>query len=211
MDERGVATRKLYKELMRLRFEFMPAGVYALQQIYAAVRVRYEELCNDSFLCKEVCTEGKNHPEWWHTTRRALTQLSRKYKHQVRKGSRHGYWVLGQPGRLYPNEVDPGRMYREGAVYQVTVNAYERDPKARSACIEYYGPTCVVCGFRFGAVYGTLAEGFIHVHHVRPLSEIGEEYEVDPIEDLRPVCANDDVQYLSHFVKRQPLGRPTVE
>jgi predicted HNH restriction endonuclease len=47
-----------------------------------------------------------------------------------------------------------------------------------------------VCGFNFGAAYGELAEGFIHVHHIRPLSEIGEEYKVDPISDLRPVCPN---------------------
>jgi predicted HNH restriction endonuclease len=39
-------------------------------------------------------------------------------------------------------------------------------------------------------VYGPLAEGFIHVHHVKQLSEIGAEYEVDPVADLRPVCPN---------------------
>ncbi len=38
--------------------------------------------------------------------------------------------------------------------------------------------------------YGQIGEGFIHVHHLKPLSEIGQEYEVDPIEDLRPVCPN---------------------
>ena len=75
-------------------------------------------------------------------------------------------------------------------MYQVVVNAYERSPVARSRCISHYGPMCLVCGFSFGSVYGSLAEGFIHVHHVKPLSEIGEEYEVDPIADLRPVCPN---------------------
>jgi predicted HNH restriction endonuclease len=28
------------------------------------------------------------------------------------------------------------------------------------------------------------------VHHLRPISEIAEEYEVDPVKDLRPVCPN---------------------
>jgi predicted HNH restriction endonuclease len=28
----------------------------------------------------------------------------------------------------------------------------------------------------------------MHVHHIRELASIGEEYEVDPIVDLRPVC-----------------------
>jgi hypothetical protein len=82
-----------------------------------------------------------------------------------------------------------GRLV-EGAVCQVVINGYERNPIARVRCIAHYGPSCVVCGFNFGAVYGPLAEGLIHVHHVKPLSEIGAEYEVDPVADLRPVCPN---------------------
>ena len=39
-------------------------------------------------------------------------------------------------------------------------------------------------------LYGTLGEGVIHVHHLRELASLGEEYEVDPIKDLRPVCPN---------------------
>jgi predicted HNH restriction endonuclease len=54
----------------------------------------------------------------------------------------------------------------------------------------HYGSTCAAYGFNFGVVYGELAKGFIHVHHIKQLSEIGEEYEVDPIADLRPVCPN---------------------
>ena len=32
-----------------------------------------------------------------------------------------------------------------------------------------------------------VGEGFIHVHHIKPVSEIGETYQVDPIDDLIPV------------------------
>lgn len=42
----------------------------------------------------------------------------------------------------------------------------------------------------FGETYGDVAAGFIHVHHLKPLAAIGTEYEVDPVEDLRPVCPN---------------------
>ena len=87
-------------------------------------------------------------------------------------------------------EVPFSGKLTEGALCRVTVNAYERNPIARANCIAHYGPTCAVCGFNFGGVYGPLAEGFIHVHHVKPLSEIGEQYEVDPVADLRPVCPN---------------------
>ena len=78
----------------------------------------------------------------------------------------------------------------EGARYRVVVSAYERDPEARRQCIAAHGTACCVCGFRFGAMYGPVAEGFVHVHHLRPLSEAGGAHRVDPVEDLRPVCPN---------------------
>ena len=39
-------------------------------------------------------------------------------------------------------------------------------------------------------VYGEIAKGFIHVHHLIPLSEIKENYQVNPKTDLIPVCPN---------------------
>ena len=92
--------------------------------------------------------------------------------------------------RFFPDEVDSVQTFREGAVRQVSVNAYEREPKARQKCIDYYGSSCSICGFDFGRAFGQLGKGFIHVHHLKPLSEIAEEYEIDPIKDLRPVCPN---------------------
>jgi hypothetical protein len=91
---------------------------------------------------------------------------------------------------LLPEEVQEAPTLYEGAVRQVTVNAYERNPVARKMCIAAHGTTCCICEFNFGAVYGPEAEGYIHVHHLRALSEADGEYVVDPIEDLRPVCAN---------------------
>lgn len=89
-----------------------------------------------------------------------------------------------------PDEVEPSPTYREGSRRQAWVNAYERNAEARRRCLERYGTNCVICGFNFGKKYGPLGEGLIHVHHLKPLSEIAEEYEVNPITDLRPVCPN---------------------
>lgn len=36
----------------------------------------------------------------------------------------------------------------------------------------------------------SIGEGFINVHHLKSLSEISQEYALDPIKDLRPVCPN---------------------
>jgi 5-methylcytosine-specific restriction enzyme A len=78
----------------------------------------------------------------------------------------------------------------EGAKRQITVNAYERNPITRKQCIAYYGNSCLVCKINFEQMYGNLGKDYIHVHHLKPLSEIGEQYLVDPIADLRPVCPN---------------------
>jgi hypothetical protein len=91
---------------------------------------------------------------------------------------------------LHPEELADPTQYFEGAVRTVAVNAYERNRAARAKCTNHYGTGCVVCGFDFGVTYGDIGEGFIHVHHLKPLSTIKQGYEVNPIVDLRPVCAN---------------------
>jgi hypothetical protein len=91
---------------------------------------------------------------------------------------------------LLPEEVAQPTLYVEGATRRVSVNAYERSRDAVIQCKAALGTICVICGFDFGTVYGAEFAGFVHVHHLRPLSEIGGEYVVDPVADLRPVCPN---------------------
>jgi predicted restriction endonuclease len=88
------------------------------------------------------------------------------------------------------SEVEAVDCYVEGSVKQVIINQYERDPKARKACIDHFGVLCQVCGFDFSKAYGPYGEGFIEVHHRKPLNEINGSYSVNPIEDLIPVCSN---------------------
>ena len=90
----------------------------------------------------------------------------------------------------YPDEVAQPQMYSASATMPVMVNAFERDPDARAACVAHYGVCCLVCGFDFEAQYGERGKGMIDVHHLKPLSEAGPGYHLDPIEDLRPVCPN---------------------
>ncbi|MFJ5623388.1 HNH endonuclease [Peribacillus loiseleuriae] len=87
-------------------------------------------------------------------------------------------------------EVSSNSTYFEGSVQKVLVNKYERNSKARQDCLKHYGYNCIVCDFNFEKAYGELAKGIIHVHHIKPLHEITNKYEVDPIKDLRPVCPN---------------------
>ncbi len=93
-------------------------------------------------------------------------------------------------GNILPEEVDAPQQYYEGASKQVSVNTYERNPEARTKCIEHHGYKCAVCTFDFEKHYGSIGENYIHVHHIVPLSEIRKEYKLDPIKDLIPVCPN---------------------
>ncbi|TXH52845.1 MAG: hypothetical protein E6Q89_10130 [Bacteroidia bacterium] len=86
--------------------------------------------------------------------------------------------------------VEISEQLFEGAKKTVTINAYERSTEAREKCIEYWKAVCAVCDFDFEESYGELGKGFIHVHHLKPISQIGDTYQVDPINDLRPVCPN---------------------
>ncbi len=80
--------------------------------------------------------------------------------------------------------------YYEGSSVEVQLNRYERSIEAREKCIEFHGCHCKICGFDFEEVYGEAGRGFIHVHHIVPISEVGEEYLVDYQKDLIPVCPN---------------------
>jgi len=86
----------------------------------------------------------------------------------------------------------PGRldMLYEGAVRRLLRNGFVRSARARQMCVVNHGSACVVCGFDFGQTYGPVADGFIHVHHLKPLSKGRRRHRVDPVTDLRPICAN---------------------
>jgi len=91
---------------------------------------------------------------------------------------------------FHSEEVYDNEILVEGSKIQVTVNIYERNPIARQKCLDHYGYDCSVCTYNFYANFGEIGQNFIHVHHLKEISQIGEKYVVDPIEDLRPVCPN---------------------
>lgn len=91
---------------------------------------------------------------------------------------------------IVSENANNSKHHTEGAKIEIITTAYERDAAARAVCIAHYGVTCSVCRINFEKTYGGLGKGFIHVHHLRPLSTIREEYKLDPLKDLRPVCPN---------------------
>lgn len=108
----------------------------------------------------------------------------------VRDGSEWYSSKSTMPVSILPDEIiNPGN-YFEGARREISVNVYERNARARTICVRHYGRKCIACKFDFENQYGKLGAEYIHVHHLKPLSEIQKRYKLDPIEDLRPVCPN---------------------
>lgn len=92
--------------------------------------------------------------------------------------------------KVASQQLKEDEEFYEGAVSEVSLDKYERNPEARKACIKHYGAQCAVCGFDFEKTYGEIGKDYIQVHHIIPLSEIGKEHVVDYQEDLIPVCPN---------------------
>ena len=99
----------------------------------------------------------------------------------------NSFWEKNE--HIYDEIENPDDIY-EGAKKTIVVNSFERNREARNACIAAHGCKCSVCGMDFEKMYGEIGHGFIHVHHIIPISTIGEEYKIDPIKDLVPVCPN---------------------
>lgn len=108
----------------------------------------------------------------------------------LRKAGKSWYAASHEQSPLAVEEIGNPGKYVEGASKMISVNSYERSAAARIKCLEHHGSDCMACGFSFEKMYGELEKGYIHVHHVVPLSEIGHQYELDPINDLVPVCPN---------------------
>ena len=92
----------------------------------------------------------------------------------------------------------------EGKRIEVTLTRYERSPEARLACIKHFGCFCQICEFDFLEEYGELGNGFIHVHHLVPISKRETAYTVNPLKDLIPVCPNCHAMLHRNGETRQP-------
>ncbi|RKR19341.1 HNH endonuclease [Arthrobacter oryzae] len=100
-----------------------------------------------------------------------------------------GLWSEFGPPGTDPTQPVPGTV-PAAAVSRVEVNRYEHSPDARRACIAHHGTSCAACGFSFEIAYGEIGKEFVPVHHLVPVSQLGSHYELDPITDLVPLCAN---------------------
>lgn len=144
--------------------------------------------------------EGKN-----YINLRMIEELDQKelnYEQLVKHGLKTTQSMCTMPEELkkYVEEIcntdnmfyyEEKEYLSEGKTKQILVNSFERNRKARQECIDYYGEyKCQICGFDFEKVYGEIGKNFIEVHHKIPLSEIRDNYIINPKNDLLPICPN---------------------
>ncbi|MEJ2043285.1 MAG: HNH endonuclease [Reinekea sp.] len=118
-----------------------------------------------------------------------VPELTKKILERA-EGSNRWYASDVELGFQIAEEIDTPESFIEGASKTVSVNTYEKIAYAKAKCISHFGCKCSVCDFDFEKVYGSSGKNYIHVHHIVPLAEISNEYVLDPIKDLIPVCAN---------------------
>lgn len=78
----------------------------------------------------------------------------------------------------------------EGKKIEYYVTKYERNSMYREQAIKIHGLTCQICGFNFEKIYGKLGEGYIEVHHRKPLFSMDYEVVPNPETDMICVCSN---------------------
>jgi predicted HNH restriction endonuclease len=97
--------------------------------------------------------------------------------------SEYNDFIQGETGSLI--------TYQEGDKKKKFTTIFERNPKLREQAIIEHGLSCFVCEFNFKKTYGEWGEGFIHIHHIVPISEKGGLNQiVNPKTDLVPLCPN---------------------
>lgn len=188
-----------YNEITTLIKRGTDFVVYKSNSDYHFAPSRFIGYLNNDLMTHLVKNNGK---DGWDTTPRINRILSKSCKKdkiwedkflefcqklgvQPSNKTNRKYWILDDiHNKTYC------KKYCEGDVQKALVNKYERNPVARRECIEIFGYKCQVCGMDFEKKYGSIGRGYIHVHHIVPLSKIGKGYQVNPKTDLITVCAN---------------------
>lgn len=104
----------------------------------------------------------------------------------------------------YNNKFNMFESLHDGDPRKRYVTIYERNPKLRRQAIAIHGCSCAACGFDFYEVYGAVGEGYIHIHHKKPVSQLGGPKQIDPEMDLIPLCAN--CHAMVHRIKMKTLS-----
>jgi 5-methylcytosine-specific restriction protein A len=131
---------------------------------------------------------------------RAGFRYKGRFRYQSHTGSRPTHFILLRVNGIaeivsrdlaaFTLEESPGAYYTEGKALTRLVNTHERNPRLRTEAVRIHGTRCQVCDFSFAEFYGSQGEGFVEIHHLRPVAAYEGEVMVDPAHDMAALCSN---------------------
>lgn len=113
----------LYQRLTESELACVPPGFQDTSDVYDLVGSEYPELCDDSILCRDVCSTNSTQPEWKHSLRTAQQNLLEKDQSRVKRLSKGWFYepietdVSGIPDS--PTEFDIGSRYNRWELHDI--------------------------------------------------------------------------------------------
>jgi 5-methylcytosine-specific restriction protein A len=121
-----------------------------------------------------------------------------RFQYHSHSNSRPTHFILKRYNTIFATaekdieafQTEESSTYKEGKLTTALINKHERNATLRAAAIQIHGTRCQACSFSFTETYGIHGEGFIEIHHLKPVSEYAGETNVNPSEDMAALCAN---------------------
>jgi predicted HNH restriction endonuclease len=120
-------------------------------------------------------------------------------------------------GKRKIDVFDENIIITEGSEKIIHQRTYERSKKLREYAIEHYKKNgeiiCDICCFNFKEFYGKLGEGFIEIHHLKPVfmfegEDLNKKLE-EALKNVVPVCSN--CHRIIHRNKMKPVSIETMK
>lgn len=153
--------------------------INSFQQFPLAVPIR--DANSDTL---EFIPENRKANFWRDGARRATEEIFDRIV------SQSGLVIISELNSSADEADELDSIFKEGKKVSVFTSRYERDPKVRAEAIKAHGTSCKACDVLLSSIYGELADGYIQIHHKRPLNQIGSEVYIDPLNDCIPLCPN---------------------
>ena len=189
--------QQLYHKLLGCPCVFISRGEYHIQDIYSAVRGHLSDLCDDSYLCRQNCSQGHNQPEWQHVIRRVLDAL-KSPDGDVSHSSRPRCWIF-RDGDSLPEPADLVEPSR-GRVLLQTYRVLRDTDLAKRIKVLYHNK-CQICGLRIELPDG---QAYSEAHHIQPLGHPHDGPDV--AQNILVLCPNHHAM-CDYGAMRLDLGR----
>lgn len=155
---------QLYSKLTKNRMDFLPVGEIEIKTIYNIVKSNYPDLCDDQVLCKDICTQGTNQPEWNHRVRSVLSRL--KDQNFIEKSNRRGFWIVKRKSNSTPKAFDLSIGNASPHRHETITYRILRDTKLSQQIKRLHRNRCQICGKTIKLKSG---KKYSEAHHIKPL------------------------------------------